>query len=340
MSKAKTALFSFRKKAGEITTVKGATVKAPTIRVPTVRRVKPTKPVTKPFEIERIYKRLTFNDQTLDLKIGLYVCFNCFDFSYEAGKCSFCGEQKVYQGGFEEGISMLFGPYGGGKSTLSLQLALDALANGWKVRYYDIENALRLPRIIQIYNAMGRPFPTSRLKDAFYPITRMDFEDFYREVLYVIENEQPDLLIIDPLSPILIGDFLKDREGLGKGKKGGRGYEIWGERYILAIEMQNLCIKNHSIAIVTSHLGSRLGREGENKEEVRTKDTLESNLGAPFAHQAKLHLWLGYFTDGNHVFRGMVILKHRFIKSVLSIDNVKMSDIIKYEINDRGIVSA
>lgn len=237
-----------------------------------------------------------------------------------------------YDGGFEEGLTILFGPYGGGKSTICLQLTMIALKQGLTVKYFDIENSIRRPRILQLYETMGRPFPAERLQNVFYQLKEWTFAELYKEWMYTIQVEKPDLFIVDPLSPVMIGDFLMDKYE----KKGGKGYEIWGRRYTLATQTQKLCVENKTIAIVTGHESSSMAGQEENKLAV--KDIIEFNLGAPFAHQAKMHLWLGYFSDSSgKVFRGMVLLKHRFIKSELNIHNVSMDDIIRYQITNRGI---
>jgi len=306
-------------------------VSIPTVKVPKVKSIS----TVEPMKIEKVYKRIMLGNE-LDRRLGAYVCFNCFEYSFNDTKCKYCGREMIYQGGFEQGLNMYMGPPGSGKTTLCLQVALTALKQGLKVVYYDLEGGVRIPRIIQMYNAMGRPFPPSRIKNVFYSLKKVDFEKFYNEVIYTIEEEKPDVLIIDPLSPIMIGHFIEDKfEGEGK-----KSFDIWQRRYLLAYKMQKLCLEHGTVGIVTSHLGSKIREGGAG---LRVEDVLESNLGAPFAHQAKLHLYLGYFSYQQSknqppaIFRGMVLLKHRFLPTPLTLNQLKLDDIIRFEITSGGI---
>jgi hypothetical protein len=312
--------------------------------IPSIPKITFTKPsmevpktaVEAPKELsifERVYKTIMLDDEKIRERTGLYVCFKCLQLYSKNQKCSLCGGPPIYQGGFEEGINIVFGPPGSGKTTLCIQLALEALSRGWSVKYFDTEGGLTVPRILQIYQSMGKTFPLERLRNTFIPIQRVDFEKFYRDVLYVIDTQKPDVLIIDSMA-LAIDEFLRDREETG----GQRGFQVWIQRRVLSDEMAKLAIEKHTIGIVVGQLASRIGRT-DRGEDIRIEDAIVFSLGPGFAYKAKNHYYLGFFRKGNEVFRGMLITKHRFMPGVLSVENIHEKDIIKFQLTDKGIVS-
>jgi archaellum biogenesis ATPase FlaH len=242
------------------------------------------------------------------------------------GKTSIDG--KNYEGGFEEGINILYGAVGGGKTTLALQLTLEAKRLGYKVRYVDIEHTIRRERVLQLWNSLGKPCKKHELNDIFIRLTEWDFNNFTNIWTTILQVDKPDLFIVDSLSPIFLEKFFSERAA-----GGGDTYDTLGKRDLLATTTLKYCNLNHTIVIIIGH---ERGFKTENRSGVKIEEETEefTGIGRRFSYLAKMHLWMGYLTDGARV---LGVIKHRFMDSDFKTTTINIDKLARFKITNRGI---
>ena len=98
-------------------------------------------------------------------------------------------------GGIEKGIiTNVFGESGSGKTNLCVQVAAQVAENGGKVVYIDTEKGFSPERFTQI--ASEEALDNILLMEPF------DFQeqvDRIKELITVVENEAPELVVVDSL---------------------------------------------------------------------------------------------------------------------------------------------
>lgn len=243
------------------------------------------------------------------------------------GKLSGIGKDVIYEGGFEEGINIIYGAVGSGKTTLSLQLTLEAKRLGYSVRYIDIEHTVRKERILQMWQALGKPCAKSELNNIFVRLKDWDFDSLYKVWTTILHVEKPDLFIVDSMSPIFLEKFFSERQ------QGGQDtYDTLGKRDLLATTTLKYCNLNHTIVIIIGH--ERGFRKDSTKLEIETETEEFTGIGRRFSYLAKMHLWMGHLTDGQRV---LGVIKHRFMDSDFKTTSINLEDLVKFKITNRGI---
>jgi archaellum biogenesis ATPase FlaH len=234
-----------------------------------------------------------------------------------------------YEGGFEEGVNIIGGPQGTGKTTLALMVCFNALKEGKNVKYYDIENAIRKPRLLDMWEAMGKPFDVKRLNQTFLKVKNWTFDDLFTLVIKNLTIEKPDVLVIDAFTPIFLDRFFSasDKEN----------FDILQKRFLLATQCQRLATEAHSVVIIIAHEKSAPPQKPDNPNKYRIyrEATEFGGLGSEFGFQAKLQLYLGFAEDGTNI---MVRLKHRFLPACIYTWRAEKEHILRYKITSKGLV--
>lgn len=208
----------------------------------------------------------------------------------------------------EEGINIIFGEWGTLKTTLSLQILMNALEQGMSVRFIDTELGVHSKRLTQMYKAGGYSFPTEKLLKAFIRLPNWGWQTLRNRWLNVLEYETPDVFVVDSITPVFLDTFFKEDEK--------KHFETLQSRDTLATTTLQLCSDKHVIVILTGHEKAPLA--SGKVSELLEKEAVEfSGLGRRFAYLAKTWLYLFKETekesDVEKTKRFLALLKHRYM---------------------------
>jgi len=230
--------------------------------------------------------------------------------------------------GVEEGTTIIYGEWDTGKTTLCLQLTMNALQEGMNVIYVDTEIAVHKKRLKSIYEGRGYSFPVTRLSNVFIRLHNWSWESLRKLWLNVIQFERPDLFIVDSPTPVFLDRFFT------ADKK--ENWFLLQSRDALAIETLKQCADHHIITVIVGH--EKTPQSTGTVSELLAKEAVSfSGLGRRFAYLAKT--WIYLFKEPEQPKKGkvnryMALLKHRYNPTFSETGNR-----IPFRIDSSGIVT-